>query len=103
MHFSIKRYMHPQLSGLYKVIMSEACHSNHSKDAPIPGHARRGRLSSDAHAFIASCAAKGVPAVVIISGWHEYLREQHAARRDFPGQVNHARLTNPILPPCINL
>jgi hypothetical protein len=37
MHFSVKRYMHPQLRGLYKTIMSEARHSNQSKDAPSQG------------------------------------------------------------------
>ena len=33
-HFRVKRYMHPQLRGLYKLIMSQASHSNHSKDPP---------------------------------------------------------------------
>ena len=97
MHFSVKRYMHPQLRGMYKIIMSEANHSGHSKDAPIPGHARRGRLSNDAHAHIAGLAVLGVPPTLVISRWHEYLRGQHAARREFPAQVSH------ILPPTHSL
>ena len=88
MHFTVKRYMHPQLRGLYKIIMSEASHSNHSKDAPVPGHVRRGRLSSDAHAHIAGLVVQGVPPEIVLNRWHEYLRGQHAACRDFPAQAS---------------
>ena len=92
MHFSAKRYMHPQLRSMYKIIMSEASHSNHSKDAPVPGHVRRGRLSSDAHAHIACLVVQGVPPEIVLSRWLEYLRGQHAACREFPAQVS-------LLPP----
>ncbi len=88
MHFSVKPYMHPQLRGLYKIIMSEATHSGHSKDAPIPGHTRRGRPSNDAQAHIAGLAVLGVPPNLVISRWHEYLRGEHAARKEFPAQVS---------------
>lgn len=98
MHFSVKRYMHPQLRSLYKVIMSEASHSGHSKHAPIPGHTRRGRLSNDAHAHIANLAAFGVPADTVLSRWHEYLREQHAACRDCPAQVRHVLRVHEYVP-----
>ena len=97
MHFSVKRYMHPQLRHLYKIIMSEAAHSGHSKDAPIPGHARRSRLSNDAHAHIAGLAVLGVPTNVVISRWHEYLRGQHAACKDFPAQVSRVLLATHAL------
>jgi len=88
MHFSVKRYMHPQLRGLYKIIISQASHSNHSKDAPAPGHARHGRLSRDAHAHIAGLVVLGVTPENVLSRWHEYLREQHAACREFPAQAS---------------
>ncbi len=100
MHFSVKRYMHPQLRGLYKIIMSEGSHSNHTEEAPIPGHVRRGRLSSDAHAHIAGLVVQGVPPEHVLSRWHEYLRAQHAACRDFPTQVSRLlHLHNPHAPP----